>query len=69
MRPLTSVLNYGAGEVVPNRDTVTLDAGAARIWSVAPQIQYVVDVSGWFGPPLLDAQTLGRLAATGQRFP
>ncbi len=69
VRPLTSVLNYQANEVVPNRDTVTLDTGAARIWSVAPQIQYVVDVSGWFGPPILDAQTLARRAAAGQRLP
>ena len=50
-RPLTSVLNFAAGEVVANRDLVALDgSGATRGWSVPPSIHYVVDVSGWFGP-------------------
>ena len=50
-RPLTSVLNFAAGEVVANRDLVALDgSGATRVWSVPPSIHYVVDVSGWFGP-------------------
>ncbi len=50
-RPLASVLNFRAGEVVANRTLAALDgAGAARAWSVPPSIHYVVDVSGWFGP-------------------
>ncbi|MFN8040344.1 MAG: SGNH/GDSL hydrolase family protein [Acidimicrobiales bacterium] len=50
-RPLASVLNFGAGEVVANRDLVAVDAaGTTRAWSVPPSIHYVVDVSGWFGP-------------------
>ncbi len=59
-QPLASTLNYGPGEVVPNRDYLTLDptTGSANLWSVAPQIHYVIDTSGWFGPLKLTAQQL-----------
>lgn len=50
-QPKASVLNYRYGEVVANRDIVPLGSGAALLWSVAPSIQYVVDVSGWFTTP------------------
>ena len=51
-QPLSSVLNFRSGEVVANRDAVTLADGASLAWSAAPSIQYVVDVAGWFGPRL-----------------
>jgi len=51
-RPDTSTLNYAAGEVVPNRDHITLNDGATMIWSTAPRVHYVIDIAGWFGPIL-----------------
>lgn len=53
-KPTASNLNYGANEVIANRNFVTLDSGGAFAWSAASNIQYVIDVSGWFGP-VIDA--------------
>ncbi len=51
-KPNASVLNYGASEVVPNRDIIGLNNGMTAVWSAAPFIHYVVDVAGYFGPML-----------------
>jgi len=51
-RPDTSVLNYQAGEVVPNRDILGIANGMGRFWSTAPSVHYVIDVAGWYGPVL-----------------
>ncbi|MEZ5145148.1 MAG: hypothetical protein R2726_21960 [Acidimicrobiales bacterium] len=47
--PSTSVLNYRAGEVVANRDVVTLSGGSSR-WQSTASLHYVADVSGWYQP-------------------
>jgi hypothetical protein len=52
VRPVASTLNYQPGETVANRDPVALGGGGALFWSAAGSIQYVVDVAGWWGPPL-----------------
>jgi len=51
-RPDSSVLNYMNGEVIANRDYITLSGAGALFWSAAPSIHHVVDVTGWFGPTL-----------------
>ncbi len=51
-RPDTSVLNYQAGEVVPNRNILGIANGMGRFWSAAPSVHYVIDVTGWYGPTL-----------------
>jgi hypothetical protein len=51
-KPTASTLNYQPGEIVANRDPIQLSSGTALLWSAAGSINYIVDVSGWWGPPL-----------------
>ncbi len=70
--PVASTLNYVAAEVVPNRDLIAIDpaSGAADLWSVAPSVDYVIDVSGWFGPLQLTAlQWRARAAGAAPPLP
>ncbi|MEZ5141240.1 MAG: hypothetical protein R2726_01795 [Acidimicrobiales bacterium] len=68
-RPETSVLNFGTGEVVANRDLVGLAGGTTQVWSASPLIHYVIDVSGWFGPPITPAQAAARQGARARAGP
>jgi Fibronectin type III domain len=48
-RPLTSNLNFVAGQTVPNRVIATLGAGGrVSIFNPAGSVDIVVDVGGWF---------------------
>ena len=50
--PLVSNLNLLRGQVVPNAAVVAAgDEGAVDLSSYAGQVDLVVDVAGWFGPP------------------
>jgi hypothetical protein len=60
-RPLASNLNFGPGQVVPNRVIVPVAAdGSVDIYNNSGSVDVVVDVSGWF----TDASTGG----TGAHF-
>ncbi|MBI2704550.1 MAG: hypothetical protein HYX32_04575 [Actinobacteria bacterium] len=52
-KPDASNLNYLPGEIVANRDNITLSpGGTALLWSAATTVNYIVDTAGWFGSPL-----------------
>lgn len=50
--PLASNVNYGRADVTANRVVTGLGAGAADLAPAGSSTHAVIDVAGWYGPPL-----------------
>lgn len=50
-RPLASLVNFEAGQTVPNLATIPLGSAHAVFHNPVGSTHLIVDVTGWYGPP------------------